>query len=105
MSFIITSSCISCVDASCLKVCPMDCIHGPINPKGMGLESIGMSDEDKKGKQLYIDPTECINCSACLPECPVDAIVSTEQIAIQMGESQSVTDNYAFFGLKYLENQ
>ena len=104
MSFIITSSCISCVDASCLKVCPMDCIHGPINPKGMGLESIGMSDEDKKGKQLYIDPTECINCSACLPECPVDAIVSTEQIAIQMGESQSVTDNYAFFGLKYLEN-
>ena len=52
MSFIITSSCISCVDTSCLKVCPMDCIHGPINPKGMGLESIGMSDEDKKGKQL-----------------------------------------------------
>jgi formate hydrogenlyase subunit 6/NADH:ubiquinone oxidoreductase subunit I len=70
----------------------------------MGLESIGMSDEDKKGKQLYIDPTECINCSACLPECPVDAIVSTEEIAIQMGERQSVIDNYAFFGLKYLEN-
>ena len=80
----------------------MDCIHGPINPKGMGLESIGMSDEDKKGKQLYIDPTECIDCSACLPECPVDAIVSSEKIAIQMGERQSVIDNYAFFGLKYL---
>ena len=105
MSFIITSSCISCVDTSCLKVCPMDCIHGPINPKGMGLESIGMSIDDKKGKQLYIDPTECIDCSACLPECPVDAIVSSEQIAIQMGERQSVIDNYAFFGLKYLENQ
>ena len=82
----------------------MDCIHGPIDPKGMGLESIGMSDDNKKGKQLYIDPTECINCSACLPECPVDAIVSTEEIAIQMGERQSVIDNYTFFGLKYLEN-
>jgi NAD-dependent dihydropyrimidine dehydrogenase PreA subunit len=71
----------------------MDCIHGPINTTGMGLESIGMSDEDKKGKQLYINPIECIDCSAC------------EEIAIQMGERQSVIDNYAFFGLKYLENQ
>lgn len=105
MSFIITSGCIGCIDAGCLKVCPMDCIHGPINPKGMGLESIGMSDEDKKGKQLYIDPTECINCSACIPECPVDAIVSSEKEAIQLGENQSVIANYAFFGLKYLENQ
>ena len=105
MSFIITSGCISCIDGGCLKVCPMDCIHGPINPKGMGLESIGMSIEDKKGKQLYIDPTECIDCSACFPECPVDAIVSSEKIAIQLGERQSVIDNYAFFGLKYLENQ
>jgi NAD-dependent dihydropyrimidine dehydrogenase PreA subunit len=105
MSFIITSGCIGCIDAGCLKVCPMDCIHGPINPKGMGLESIGMSDEDKKGKQLYIDPTECINCSACIPECPVDAIVSSEKEAIQLGENQSVIANYAFFGLKYLDNQ
>ena len=105
MSFIITSGCIGCIDAGCLKVCPMDCIHGPINPKGMGLESIGMSDEDKKGKQLYIDPTECINCSACIPECPVDAIVSSEKEAIQLGENQSDIANYAFFGLKYLENQ
>jgi len=83
----------------------MDCIHGPINTTGEGKESLTMSNEDKKGKQLYINPIDCINCSACLPECPVDAIVSTEKIAIQMGERQSVIDNYAFFGLKYLENQ
>lgn len=83
----------------------MDCIHGPINPKGMGKETINMTEDEKKGKQLYIDPIECINCSACIPECPVDAIVSSEKIAIQLGEHQSVIDNYAFFGLNYLENQ
>ena len=103
MSFIITSPCIGCIDGGCLKVCPMDCIHGPINTKGMGKEAIGMSLEEKQGKQLYIDPTECINCSACIPECPVGAIVSSEKFAIQIGERQSVIDNYSFFGLEYLE--
>ena len=81
----------------------MDCIHGPINPKGMGKEAIGMTEEEKMGKQLYIDPTECIDCSACVPECHVDAIVSSEKLAIQLGERQSVMNNYEFFGLKYLE--
>lgn len=104
MSFIITSKCISCIDGGCLKVCPMDCIHGPINPIGEGKESLTMTLEEKKGKQLYINPIDCINCSACIPECPVDAIVSSEEIAIQLGENQSVIDNYAFFGLKYLGN-
>ena len=105
MSFIITSGCISCIDAGCLSVCPMDCIHGPINTTGEGKEALNMTDEEKQGKQLYINPNDCIDCSACIPECPVDAIVSSEEIAIQMGERQSVIDNYAFFGLKYLENQ
>ena len=82
----------------------MDCIHGPINTTGEGKESLNMTPEEKMGKQLYINPNDCINCSACIPECPVDAIVSSEKIAIQLGEYQSVTRNYEFFGLKYLEN-
>ena len=103
MSFIITSPCIGCIDGGCLKVCPMDCIHGPISTTGMGKESIYMTLEEKQGKQLYIDPNECIDCSACIPECPVDAIVSSEKEAIQLGERQSVIKNYEFFGLNYLE--
>ena len=102
MSFIITSKCVDVCDGGCLKVCPMDCIHGPINPKGMGKESIGLSVEEKQGKQLYIDPTECILCSACVPECPVDAIVTSEKVAKSIGELDSVHRNYEFFGLKYL---
>jgi NAD-dependent dihydropyrimidine dehydrogenase PreA subunit len=104
MSFIITSKCTDVCDGGCLKVCPMDCIHGPINPTGEGKELQEAKKNGLKGIQLYINPNDCINCSACIPECPVDAIVSSEEIAIQLGENQSVTRNYEFFGLKYLEN-
>lgn len=104
MSFIITSACIDVCDGGCLKVCPMDCIHGPINPKGQGQELSDVKASGAKGIQLYIDPNECIDCSACIPECPVDAIVSSEKEAIQLGERQSVIKNYEFFGLNYLEN-
>lgn len=103
MSFIITSKCIDVCDGGCLKVCPMDCIHGPINPKGQGGELADVKASGAKGIQLYIDPNECIDCSACIPECPVDAIVSSESEAIQLGERQSVIRNYEFFGLNYLE--
>ncbi len=101
MSFIIGNKCISCVDGSCLKVCPVDCIHGPINPMGEGSELEGMSEEDRVGKQLYINPNDCINCGACVPECPVDAIYSDEREAISMGDEKSVHLNYEFFGLTF----
>ena len=101
MSFIIGNKCVSCIDGSCLKVCPVDCIHGPINPTGEGYELEGMSEEDKIGKQLYIDPSVCINCGACVPECPEDAIYTSENEAITMNDEESVRKNYEFFGKKY----
>jgi NAD-dependent dihydropyrimidine dehydrogenase PreA subunit len=105
MSFIITSKCTDVCDGGCLTVCPMDCIHGPINPIGEGKELVESKEKGLKGIQMYINPNDCIDCSACIPECPVDAIVSSEDEAIQLGEYQSVIKNYEFFGLKYLENQ
>ena len=105
MSFIITSKCTDVCDGGCLMVCPMDCIHGPINPTGAGKELLESKEKGLKGIQMYINPNDCIDCSACIPECPVDAIVSSEDEAIQLGEYQSVIKNYEFFGLKYLENQ
>jgi ferredoxin len=101
MSFIIGNKCVGCIDGSCLNVCPVDCIHGPIDSTGEGKELNGMSEEDKIGKQLYIDPSVCINCGACVPECPVDAIYSTEKEAISLGDEKSVYLNYEFFGLTY----
>lgn len=103
MSFIIGSPCVSTCDTACVTVCPVDCIHGPIDIDGAGREVAGMSKEDIKGKMLYINPGECIDCGACVPECPVEAIFDSEQAAIEAGEEEYVHKNYEFFGLKYLK--
>jgi NAD-dependent dihydropyrimidine dehydrogenase PreA subunit len=102
MSYIIGKPCDGVCDTACVTVCPVDCIHGPIDIKGMGKEVEGMSKEDLIGKQLYIDPTECIDCGACLPECPVEAIYESEKKSIEIeGDDSSVKKNYEFFGKKF----
>jgi len=55
MTYIIAQPCIDTKDGSCVEVCPVDCIY---------------EGED----QFYIHPDECIDCGACEPECPVQAI-------------------------------
>ena len=55
MTYVIGESCIDIKDRSCVDVCPVDCIH-------------------EVGRMLVIDPVECIDCGACEPECPVEAI-------------------------------
>ena len=55
MTYIIAEPCIDIKDRSCVDVCPVDCIH-------------------EAGRILVIDPEECIDCGACEPECPVEAI-------------------------------
>lgn len=57
MTYVIAEPCIGVKDKGCIDVCPMDCIHG--------------TDDDK---MLYIDPEDCIDCGACVPACPADAI-------------------------------
>ncbi len=61
MAHIIAQPCVGVKDASCIQVCPVDCIHEAEN-------------------QFYIDPEECIDCGVCIPECPVDAIYSGEEV-------------------------
>jgi len=98
MSYIIGSPCVSTCDTACVHVCPVDCIHGPIDIGGMGSEVKNMSKEELEGKMLYINPAECIDCGACLPECPVDAIAESEADAIKMdGTDEYVKRNYEFF--------
>ena len=102
MSYIIGKPCVSVCDTVCVDVCPVDCIHGPIDMEGMGSEVTEMSKEQLKDKQLFINPEECILCGACLPECPVDAIYEDEEETISVeGNDESVKKNYEFFGFKY----
>jgi NAD-dependent dihydropyrimidine dehydrogenase PreA subunit len=101
MSLIIGKSCVECVDTSCVTVCPVDCINGPLYIYQLGEEVRTMTPAELKGKQLYIDPSMCINCGACIPECPVDAIYRDESEAILNNDLDSVHKNYEFYGLKY----
>lgn len=64
-SFAITQSC--CSDASCVAVCPVNCIHPTPDEPDFGLTDM-----------LYIDPRSCIGCGACADACPVDAIFPTD---------------------------
>jgi ferredoxin len=61
MPYVITEACIGVKDRGCVDVCPVDCIY-----EGDG--------------QLYIHPDECIDCGACEPECPVNAIFPEEDV-------------------------
>lgn len=63
MAYVISEPCVGVKDKSCIDVCPVDCIHG-----------------DESDDQLYIDPDECIDCGACEPECPVQAIFVYEDL-------------------------
>ncbi|MBY4572551.1 ferredoxin [Gordonia paraffinivorans] len=67
MAHVITRPC--CNDASCVSVCPVNCIHPtPDEPEFLTAEA------------LYIDPETCIDCGACIDECPVEAIVPDDQL-------------------------
>ena len=70
MTYIIAEPCIDELDKSCVDVCPVDCIHF----------------EEGLDQKLYIDPEECIDCGACEPECPVEAIFAEEDVPEEWSE-------------------
>lgn len=101
MSYIIGKACEGVCDTVCVQVCPVDCIHGPISTTGSGKEVEEMTKEELEGLQLYINPKECIDCGACLLQCPVNAIYAKESDAIESGELDAVKKNYEFFNLSF----
>jgi ferredoxin len=101
MSYIIGKKCVGCLDTSCVSVCPVDAINGPIYKDKLGSEISSMPKEELIDKQLYINPDTCIDCGACEPECPVDAIYPTEEVAVSMGDKESVISNYGFYEMVY----
>ena len=75
MTYIIGEACIDVKDISCQSVCPVDCIH-------------------EVDRMLVIDAEECIDCGACEPECPVEAIFPED--ALPEKWEPFVKINYAF---------
>ncbi len=76
MPYVIASACIDVNDKACVDECPVDCIYEGV-------------------RKSYINPKECIDCGACEPVCPVDAITQDRRVAD--GDEPFVEDNAAFF--------
>jgi NAD-dependent dihydropyrimidine dehydrogenase PreA subunit len=79
MTFVITEPCQGTCDTSCVEVCPVDCIHGPLSYEEINEIQEKGEDEKLENMQLYIDPEICIDCGACEPECPVEAIFEEDE--------------------------
>ena len=70
MTHIVTRLCLR--DTACVDVCPVECMV------------LGQPQED--WPWLYIDPDTCIDCGACIPECPYEAIFPEEEVPDQWRE-------------------
>jgi NAD-dependent dihydropyrimidine dehydrogenase PreA subunit len=76
MPYVIAATCIDVTDKSCIEECPVDCIY-------------------EGARKLYINPGECIDCGACEPVCPVEAISQDRRVAL--GQEEFAPDNARFF--------
>ena len=55
MPYVIAQPCVDVKDKACVDECPVDCIY-------------------EGSRSLYINPNECVDCGACEPVCPTEAI-------------------------------
>jgi ferredoxin len=90
MTYIIAEPCVDVKDRACVDVCPVDCIYE--------LEDTQLQSGDEAYKEmLYIHPEECIDCGACEPECPVEAIFPEDEVPEKW--EAYIDYNYVAFGL------
>ncbi|MFG3407617.1 FAD-dependent oxidoreductase [Streptomyces sp. NPDC048142] len=82
MTYAITQTC--CNDATCVAVCPVNCIHPTPEERAFG-----------STEMLHIDPRACIDCGACADACPVDAIFPVDALAA--GQREYADINAAYF--------
>jgi NAD-dependent dihydropyrimidine dehydrogenase PreA subunit len=64
VTYIIAQPCVDLLDKSCIEECPVDCIY-------------------EGDRMLYIHPDECVDCGACEPVCPVEAIFYEDDVPDQ----------------------
>ena len=76
MAYTVMSPCVGVKDTACVQVCPVECFFD-------------------SGDLLVIHPEECIDCGACVPECPVLAILPNEEVPDE--EQKYIEINADFF--------
>ena len=83
MTYVIAEPCIGTKDTACVDVCPVDCIH-PRKDEG----------EFEAAEMLYIDPEVCIDCGACEPDCPVQAIFPQDLLPEKWAHFTQINADY-----------
>src|SRR4051794_3919899 len=76
VTYVIAEPCVDVLDKACIEECPVDCIY-------------------EGDRMLYIHPDECVDCGACEPVCPVEAIFYEDDVPDQW--SQYTKANVDFF--------
>jgi NAD-dependent dihydropyrimidine dehydrogenase PreA subunit len=76
MTYVIGQPCVDVMDRGCVDECPVDCIY-------------------EGRRSLYIHPDECVDCGACEPVCPVEAIYYEDDLPPEL--IPYLADNERFF--------
>ena len=76
MTYVIGEPCVDVKDRACVDECPVDCIY-------------------EGARSLYIQPDECVDCGACEPVCPVEAIYYEDDLPADLEAYRD--DNARFF--------
>jgi NAD-dependent dihydropyrimidine dehydrogenase PreA subunit len=76
LTYVIGAACIDVLDRTCIEECPVDCIY-------------------EGARALYIHPDECVDCGACEPVCPVEAIYYEDDLPAE--QQPFLADNARFF--------
>lgn len=84
MTFVIVEPCAGTKDQSCVEVCPVDCIHPTADEPGFAAAD-----------QLFIDPSECIDCNSCVAACPVGACLADYEVPAD--QQHFIVKNAAYF--------
>ncbi|TQC43165.1 ferredoxin family protein [Rhodococcus sp. WS4] len=75
MAYVIAEPCVDVLDKACIEECPVDCIY-------------------EGGRMLFINPDECVDCGACEPVCPVEAIFFEDDLPEHWGEYTKANSDF-----------
>ena len=75
MTYVIALPCVDIKDKACIDECPVDCIY-------------------EGERMVYIHPDECIDCGACEPACPVEAIYLEDDVPPQWQQFNAVNSEF-----------
>ena len=86
MTYVVTEDCVDCKYTDCAAVCPVEAFH-------------------ELRDRLYINPDNCIDCDACVPECPVEAIFAEDKVPDEWQHYTAINAEKSLSGLPIISEK